>query len=805
MSGAARTRPAAPDPVAGPAAAAIPAPAASFGSFVRRAHAAGQLVVQPRMGLADPALMRAGLAATKAADATTVGTITLDSYTRIADHAAARRALDAGADLNGFPLVAHGPAVAAALLDGVRDSGFPVQIRHGSAVPRDIVVALARAGLDATEGGPVSYCLPYGRTPLAQSVRNWAQSCELLAALAERGGEPHLETFGGCMLGQLCPPSLLVAISVLEALFFAQHGLRSVSLSYAQQTHPDQDHDAVAALRRLAGELLGGLDWHIVVYTYMGVFPRTGAGALALLEDSARLAVHSGAARLIVKTVAEAHRIPTVQENVQALEAAAAAAARARRSAGPRPPAGPDTEIYAEARVLIEAVLNLDPDLGRALTAAFGRGHLDVPFCLHPDNAGRARSYLDEQGRLLWSDTGSMPIRTSAPAVGRRSLSSADLLTTLTYVERRYDSLDPARPGREPARPRRASPSDPQIQHTHRESWPSRRRPTVSDHLPASPREHLSEPSTRHTLLVQNAIVAAAREYLTAEGFVELLPPIIGPVTDPGGRGSKQVDVDFYGHRYKLMTSAILYKQASLLAFEKIFCIAPNVRLEPLETCNTNRHLAEFHQIDVEISGATREDAMTVAEGIVTRAVRRVLAERAADLEALGRDTAPFAELLDWPFDRMTHATAVADLRGLGYGQSADAEIDWRNEEILSAKASRPFFVTDYPKGSRGFYDRESRTEPGRLRNFDLIAAEGYGELASGSEREFEYARIVTRIRESGENPAKYGWYLDMVREGISGSAGFGIGLERLTRYVAGLTSVWQASAYPKVPGVVSA
>jgi asparaginyl-tRNA synthetase len=43
-----------------------------------------------------------------------------------------------------------------------------------------------------------------------------------------------------------------------------------------------------------------------------------------------------------------------------------------------------------------------------------------------------------------------------------------------------------------------------------------------------------------------------------------------------------------------------------------------------------------------------------------------------------------------------------------------------------------------------------------------------------------------------------------MVREGIPASAGFGIGLERFTRYVAGLDSVWQASAYPKVPGVIA-
>ncbi|MFD7654298.1 amino acid--tRNA ligase-related protein [Actinosynnema sp. NPDC059797] len=110
--------------------------------------------------------------------------------------------------------------------------------------------------------------------------------------------------------------------------------------------------------------------------------------------------------------------------------------------------------------------------------------------------------------------------------------------------------------------------------------------------------------------------------------------------------------------------------------------------------------------------------------------------------------------------------------------------------------------VTD--PGARGFYDKESREHPGHLRNFDLLAPEGYGELCSGSEREHEYGAIIARMRETGENPAKYGWYLKMVREGIPGSAGFGIGLERLTRYVTGLEHVWQASAYPKVPGVVS-
>lgn len=74
-----------------------------FGEFVRHRAASGELVVQPRMGFSDPARMRAGLLATRRAAATTVGTLTVDSYTRVGDLAAARDALRAGIALNGYP------------------------------------------------------------------------------------------------------------------------------------------------------------------------------------------------------------------------------------------------------------------------------------------------------------------------------------------------------------------------------------------------------------------------------------------------------------------------------------------------------------------------------------------------------------------------------------------------------------------------------------------------------------------------------------------------------------------------------
>jgi methylaspartate mutase epsilon subunit len=410
-----------------------PEPAVSLGGFVA---AAPGLLVQPRMGFGPVAEMRAGLLATKHANAHTVGTITVDSYTRQGDWPAARRAVAAGGDgLNGYPIAAHPVEDTRRVLDGVLDASFPVQVRHGCANPRPIITAMTAVGLDATEGGPVSYCLPYGRTPLRTAVRDWAECAELLAARRGPGCEPHVETFGGCMLGQLCPPGLLVALSVLEALFLTRHGVRSVSLSYAQQTNAEQDAAAVHALRVLAADLLPGVDQHVVLYTYMGVFPSSVLGARALLAESARLAVRAGARRLIVKTVAEAHRIPTVAENVAALELAARAAADTTPADAPV-----DTQVLAEARALVHAVLDLHDDIDVALLTAFALGYLDVPYCLHPDNAGNTRARIDTDGRLRWTDLGALPVAGIAEVTGPPVLGARELLSELSYMQRQFDA-----------------------------------------------------------------------------------------------------------------------------------------------------------------------------------------------------------------------------------------------------------------------------------------------------------------------------------------------------------------------------
>lgn len=301
-------------------------------------------------------------------------------------------------------------------------------------------------------------------------------------------------------------------------------------------------------------------------------------------------------------------------------------------------------------------------------------------------------------------------------------------------------------------------------------------------------------------LRIQAALGIAIREYLNGQGFTELLPPIIGPASDPGIRGAKQAVIDFYGRPYKVMSSAILYKQMMAAALGRVYFFSPNIRLEPLETASTRRHLVEFVQVDVEEAGIGYADAMRRAEDLLTYVHDRVKAQQGDELSALGRSL----NGAHAPFRRLRYEEALQILAEHGRPIPHGIELPWEDEEYLSSLFQEPFFVYDYPRASRGFYDREDPERPGILRDFDLLYPEGYGEAVSGAERQFEYDKVVQRLRDTGEDPSNYGWYLDMLKEGIPQSSGFGIGIERLTRYVCGLGAIWEARPYPKVAGVYS-
>jgi asparaginyl-tRNA synthetase len=310
----------------------------------------------------------------------------------------------------------------------------------------------------------------------------------------------------------------------------------------------------------------------------------------------------------------------------------------------------------------------------------------------------------------------------------------------------------------------------------------------------------IKRPEMRAVMRVQDEILSALRDHLRGIGFIEILAPIIGPATDPGIRGASQVSFDYYDTQFKVMSSMILYKQMAVNSFDRIFALSPNIRLEPDETIETGRHLAEFRQLDLEVARASYFDVMEIGEGMVTYVVKRVKANCLDELDVLGREL----KTPKLPFKKITCRDAVELLREKGFEVKQGEEISWNAEAELSRSFGDFFWLIDYPKTARGFYDREDEECPGILRDFDLFYPEGYGEAVSGGEREYKYERVVARMLSTGEVPETYGWYLEMLREGTTPSAGFGIGVERFTRYVCGREYIWESVPFPKVPGVVS-
>jgi len=289
-------------------------------------------------------------------------------------------------------------------------------------------------------------------------------------------------------------------------------------------------------------------------------------------------------------------------------------------------------------------------------------------------------------------------------------------------------------------------------------------------------------------LTIKNEIVRSAGEFLRSEDFTEILPVLLSPITDPLRHETYDGQVDFYGVPYQLMKSMIFHKQIALRTLPKIFCFAPNVRMEPAERASAGRYLAEFVQLDLEVRDASRDEIIAVGEGLVTAVFAAALAACGNELELLGRELVVPTR----PFARVSFDDAATQ-----FGEPFD--------DALSATLDAPSWVIDFPRRIREFYDREDPERPDVLLDMDLMYPEGFGEALSGGERECELDRITDRLARDDIPRANFARYLEEVERGVPPSAGFGIGIERLTRFIAGLDCIEDARLFPKVPGDTNA
>ena len=283
----------------------------------------------------------------------------------------------------------------------------------------------------------------------------------------------------------------------------------------------------------------------------------------------------------------------------------------------------------------------------------------------------------------------------------------------------------------------------------------------------------------------QSVMVNAMRQFLLSKNFIEIhTPKLIATASESGAEVFK---VDYFDRNAYLAQSPQFYKQMAMASgFERIFEVGPVFRAEK---SFTSKHTTEFSGFDLEFSYIDSfRDVMAMEEGLLKAALQAVKDAYGDEIEAMfglpvvvPETPFPVVKLADlykgleedfgYTVDESEKGDLTTDAERLSY--------EWvkkhYNHEFL--------FVTDYSAEKRAFY--HMRDENGVPQGYDLIWR-GV-EITTGAQREHRYEVLKKQAEEKGlGEDVKF--YLEFFEYGCPPHGGFGLGIDRLTMLLVGLS-----------------
>jgi asparaginyl-tRNA synthetase len=265
---------------------------------------------------------------------------------------------------------------------------------------------------------------------------------------------------------------------------------------------------------------------------------------------------------------------------------------------------------------------------------------------------------------------------------------------------------------------------------------------------------------------------------------------------------------DFFGKKASLTVSGQLEAETLATALSRVYTFGPTFRAE---NSNTPRHLAEFWMIEPEMAFYDLEDDMDIQEDFVKYLLNWALTKCREDLEFFDKRIQPgliesLTKVANAKFTRISYTQAIEDLeKAAAAGHKFEFKPYWgcdiatEHERYLTEQIyNGPVMVFNYPKEIKSFYMKQN--EDGKTVKAVDVLVPGIGELIGGSEREEDYDKLLAEINRRGMDESIYDWYLDLRKFGTVPHSGFGLGFERLMRYVTGMENIRDVIPYPRAP-----
>ena len=286
----------------------------------------------------------------------------------------------------------------------------------------------------------------------------------------------------------------------------------------------------------------------------------------------------------------------------------------------------------------------------------------------------------------------------------------------------------------------------------------------------------------------------AAREFMDSQGYTLTDAPMFTPAACEGT--STLFEVNYIDDEKAYLTqSGQLYIEATAMALGKVYTFGPTFRAEKSKT---RRHLTEFWMLEPEAAFVELDEAMELAEGLVSAIVQSALKNKSRELETLKRDTTKLQNVKT-PFPRISYEDAIKVLQKHGNPAKFGDDIGGDEETIISNEFDRPVMVHRYPASIKAFYMQPDAARPDLALAFDMLAPEGYGEIIGGSQRIHDYDLLLKRLREHNLPEESFQWYLDLRRYGSVPHSGFGMGLERTVAWICGAEHIREVIPFPRM------
>lgn len=303
----------------------------------------------------------------------------------------------------------------------------------------------------------------------------------------------------------------------------------------------------------------------------------------------------------------------------------------------------------------------------------------------------------------------------------------------------------------------------------------------------------IRNPKVMTILRFRDCLMRHIRQWFYDNRFVSIDAPILTPV--PLYEDGTAMPIIINGDKVFLTQCVGYYLEAAVHAFERVYNIGPSFRGEE---SRSKRHLMEYWHIKAEIAWSDLEDIISIVESIIGYITKKCQSDMADFLPTLG--TQFCMDGLNFPFPRIGYEEAVSVLRKKGldieFGKSLGSH---EEEELSKLFPHSPFWITGIPRSIEPFPYVIDQNDTRITRVADLIASNGYGELLGTAEKISDLQMLEERMKDKGKGgDPRFEFVRDVHHVGCVPHSAFGMGVERMIRWMLNIPHVRDAIPFPR-------